>query len=199
MDEKINRAQKKLQVRQTILDAAAHEFETRGFINTSVSNIMHESKLGVGTFYNYFESKEDILRTLAKNLFKVVEDSIRLKANENYSSSELLEMCCMSTAQLIDENRFILPLFTSAGGYSDKPEYSRSISPEFKYIFAEIILRGQERGEFRRDIPTDLISEMFHSIYQVAAFSKIDIPFQENIRLKIKILLDGIIRRVADD
>ena len=30
------------------------------------------------------------------------------------------------------------------------------------------------------------------SIYQAAAFSKLALPFQENVRLKIKILLDGI-------
>ena len=47
-------------------------------------------------------------------------------------------------------------------------------------------------GEIRNDVSVDLISEMFHSIYQAAAFSKLQIPFQENIRLKIKILLEGI-------
>ena len=53
-------------------------------------------------------------------------------------------------------------------------------------------MRRQERGEIRSDISVDLISEMFHSIYQAAAFSKLQIPFTENIRLKLKILLDGI-------
>lgn len=186
------REEKKVQARQAILDAAAHEFKSRGFMNTAVSDIMHESKLSVGTFYSYFGSKEEVLMELLKNLFTQVEENISAR-EKSESSIKLLEICCMDTAKLIDENRFILPLFTSASVHSDKPEHMPdNLAPKFKEIFEEIILRGQERGEIRRDIPVDLISEMFHSIYQVSAFSKLQIPFQENIRLKIKILLEGI-------
>ena len=187
------REQKKLQARQAILDAAAKVFKSRGFMNTSVSDIMRESNLGVGTFYNYFGSKEEILMELVKDLFTKVEKSLSARAENKLTSLELLEMCCMNTAKLIDENRFILPLFTSAGVHSDKPEnMPDNVSPKFKTIFEEIILRGQQSGEIRSDIPVDLISEMLHSIYQAAAFSKLQLPFQENVRLKIKIILDGI-------
>ena len=78
--------------------------------------------------------------------------------------------------------------------HSDKPELSqKNLSPGFKNVFDEIILRGQNNGEIRNDIRVDLISELFHSIYQAAAFSKLQIPFQENVRLKVKILLDGLL------
>ena len=184
---------KKIQFRQKILEAAATEFKERGFLNTSVSNIMHGANLGVGTFYNYFDSKEEVLMNLVKNLFAEVEEKIQSSEKLNTSSLELLEICCMSTAELIDKNRFILPLLITAVEHSDKPEQTpKNLSPGFKEIFGEIIERGQLRGEIRADIPTDLISEMFHSIYQAAAFSKIKIPFKENVRLKVKILLDGI-------
>ena len=69
MEKNNLREEKKLQYRQKILDAAAVEFEKRGFINTSVSNIMQTADLGVGTFYNYFSSKEEVLMNLVKNLF----------------------------------------------------------------------------------------------------------------------------------
>ncbi len=182
---------KKIQNRKKILDAATIQFKTRGFANTSVADIMNSSKLGVGTFYNYFNSKEEVLMSIVRELFMQVEE--KLMAQKNSSSLELLEFCAMNTAQLIEENRFILPLLASAVKHSDKPEQlPKNLSPDFKKIFEEIIQRGQERGEIRSDIPKNLISEMFHSIYQAAAFSKLQIPFQENIRLKLKILLDGI-------
>ena len=187
------REQKKLQARQAILDAAAKVFKSRGFMNTSVSDIMRESNLGVGTFYNYFGSKEETLMELVKDLFTQVEEIQSAREENKLTSLELLEICCMNTAKLIDENRFILPLFTSAGVHSDKPEnMPDNVSPKFKTIFEEIILRGQKYGEIRNDIPVDLISEMLHSIYQAAAFSKLELSFQENVRLKIKIILDGI-------
>ena len=187
------REQKKLEYRQKILSAATNEFKKRGFINTSVSNIMRGANLGVGTFYNYFDSKEEVLTNLVKNLFAEVEEKIQANEKLNPSSIELLEICCMHTAEIIEKNKFVLPLLSSAAEHSDKPEPTqKNLSPGFKVIFGKIIERGQERGEIRRDIPTDLISEMFHSIYQAAAFSKLKISFKENIRLKVKILLDGI-------
>ena len=194
MAEKISlRKRKKFQARRTILTAATRQFEIHGFAATSIAGIMQAAGLGVGTFYNYFSSKEEVLLTLAKNLREEVEEKISAADEVNRSSPELLERCCVCTAKLIDENRFILPLFLSASEHSDKPEQiPQSLSPGFRELFEEIILRGQERGEFRDDVPANIISEMIHSIYQTTAFSKLEISFQENIRLKVKILLDGI-------
>lgn len=194
MAEKISlRKQKKFQARQTILNAAAQLFKRHGFANTSIAGIMQTAGLGVGTFYNYFGSKEEVLLTLAKNLREDLEKKISAANVGNKSSTELLELCCTCTAKIIDENRFILPLFISASEHSDKPEQiPQSLSPGFGDMFEEIILRGQRRGEFRDDVPTNIISEMVHSIYQTTAFSKLEISFRENIRLKVKILLDGI-------
>ena len=194
MAEQISlRKQKKFQARQTILNAAAHQFKLVGFANTSIAGIMQAAGLGVGTFYNYFSSKEEVLLTLARHLREEVEKNILTASAVNQSSPELLERCCVCAAELIDENRFILPLFISASEHSDKPEQiPQSLSPGFRELFEEIILRGQERGEFRSDVPANIISEMIHSIYQTTAFSKLEISFQENIRLKVKILLKGI-------
>lgn len=194
MAERISlRKRKKFQARQTILNAAAQQFEVHGFSNTSIAGIMQAANLGVGTFYNYFGSKEEVLMTLARNLREQVSKKISSSSAVNHSSAELLELSCVCTAKLIDENRFILPLFISASEHSDKPEQiPQSLSPGFRELFEEIILRGQERGEFRSDVPSNIITEIIHSIYQTTAFSKLEISFQENIRLKIKILLDGI-------
>ena len=194
MTERISlRKRKKFQARQAILIAASKQFELNGFASTSIAGIMQAAGLGVGTFYNYFNSKEEVLLTLAKNLRDEVNQNISAADQGNRSSCEMLELCCVCTAKLIDENRFILPLFISASEHSDKPEQiPQSLSPGFSELFEEIILRGQQRGEFRSDVPSNIISEMIHSIYQTTAFSKLDISFQENIRLKIKILLDGI-------
>ena len=68
----------------------------------------------------------------------------------------------------------------------------RKITPGFKPLFESILRQGQENGEIRKDVPAELIAEMFHSIYQAASFSKLQISFRENVRLKTLLLLDGI-------
>ena len=188
------REQKKLIFRQKILDAAALQFKKKGFSETSISDIMKSAKLGVGTFYNYFESKEELLLILLKNIAKEVEDAVKVRLEKNLSSLQILDETTSLMSRLIDENKFVLPLFLSASEHSDKPELlpTRKYTPTFKPIFEIILKRGQADGEIRSDVPADLIAEMFHSIYQAASFSKLDRPFQENIKLKVRLLIDGI-------
>ena len=188
------REQKKLIFRQKILDAAALQFKKKGFSETSISDIMKSAKLGVGTFYNYFESKEELLLILLKNIAKEVEDAVKERLEKNLSSLQILDETTLLMSRLIDENKFVLPLFLSASEHSDKPELlpTRKYTPTFKPIFEIILKRGQANGEIRSDVPADLIAEMFHSIYQAASFSKLDISFQENIKLKVRLLIDGI-------
>ena len=188
------REHKKLMYRQKILAAASLIFEQKGFSDTSIADIMKAANLGVGTFYNYFESKEELLLDLLKNLSEKVDNAIEKGLEEKLSSLQLLEIACKVMAKLLDDNRFVLPLFLSASEHSDKPDLipTRSHTPTFKPIFETIIKNGQLSGEIRSDIPVEIIAEMFHSIYQAASFSKLNLSFQENIELKVKLLIDGI-------
>ena len=188
------REHKKLMYRQKILNAASLLFEQQGFSDTSIADIMKAANLGVGTFYNYFESKEELLLGLLKNLAEKLDSAVEEGKSANLSSIQLLELACKVLSKLLAENRFVLPLFLSASEHSDKPELlpTRKYTPTFKPIFEIIIAQGQKNGEIRTDVPEDLIAEMFHSIYQGASFSKLDIPFRENIELKVRLLIDGI-------
>ena len=78
MEEKMGRRErKKLLSRKAILDAAVREFSRKGFKETSVADIMNAADLGIGTFYNYFESKEEILMCLLGCLVDEVDKALR--------------------------------------------------------------------------------------------------------------------------
>lgn len=62
------------ETRDKLLRVARQVFEEDGFDGASVSRIVDEANVSRGTFYLYFESKEDIFRTLAEGLLtQVVE------------------------------------------------------------------------------------------------------------------------------
>jgi AcrR family transcriptional regulator len=62
------------ETRDKLLRVAREVFEDDGFDGASVSRIVDEANVSRGTFYLYFESKEDIFRTLAEGLLtQVVE------------------------------------------------------------------------------------------------------------------------------
>jgi AcrR family transcriptional regulator len=52
-----------------LLDAAGEEFGTRGFPrNRDLANITQAAGVGLGTFYVYFKSKEEVFRALVADM-----------------------------------------------------------------------------------------------------------------------------------
>lgn len=196
------RERKKILSRQAILKAAQQQFATRGYRETSVADIMNAADLGTGTFYNYFESKEEVLIALLGDSVETVAGAVREQREAGGTAVEVLAAGIKATASFLDENRYVLPLFLAASERAAEPHHPQregeamgahgSATPGFKAIFEEIISQGQQEGEIRADVPAELIAEMLHSIYQAAAFSKLDIPFKDNVAMKTCLLLNGI-------
>ena len=195
MDEKISRRErKKIHSKRVILEAAVKCFGKKGFQDTSIAEIMNEADLGIGTFYNYFESKEDILKCLLGGIVDELREAMEQLTQQKLPAAAVLEKMVVLTAQLLDDNRFVLPLFLSAANRSALPEGGGHPggAPAFKTIFAHIIQQGQDTGEFRQDIPAGIITEMFHSMFQAASFSSLDLSFTDNVRFKLRLMMDGI-------
>jgi AcrR family transcriptional regulator len=54
--------------RTQILDVALRLFETRGFAETSVDEIVRAAGVAKGTFYYYYQTKQDVLGALASRI-----------------------------------------------------------------------------------------------------------------------------------
>lgn len=194
------REQKKALSRRAILEAAVTLFAQKGVHETSIADIMASANLGLGTFYNYFASKEDILMELLKNIVADIEDRHTHLREEARDMAVVLEELILYTAELLSRNRFVMPLFLRAAEHAaavsapaaPAERAERPTAPAFKELFKNIIEGGQKSGEFRSDIPAGVITEMFHSLFQAAAFSTLGLRFEENIRLKTRLIIDGM-------
>ncbi|MEG6586661.1 TetR/AcrR family transcriptional regulator [Dendrosporobacter sp. 1207_IL3150] len=192
------RERKKLNSKKAIIDAAVKLFITKGYKDTAIAEIMNEADLGIGTFYNYFESKEEILKHFLTEIISKANKHCLSLLDEPKSSSEILTEMFLFTGRILDENRFVLPLFLSAAhrsGSTAKVFSHPTDGITFRSIFNNIIKSGQQRGEFRNDIPAEVITEMFHSIFQTASFSSLELSFMQNIQYKLKLTLDGLLIR----
>lgn len=198
MADSINRRErKKLHSKQAIMDAAVTLFVQKGYSKTSIAEIMNEADLGLGTFYNYFQSKEDILKHFLAEIINKTNKFYISLSKEPKASAEILTEMFLFTGRILDQNRFVLPLFLST---AHKGGVTKALKPPsdgltFKSIFNNIIKEGQHKGEFRQDIPAEVITEMFHSVFQAASFSSLDISFMQNIEFKLKLILDGLVLR----
>lgn len=79
--------------KQQILGAAKNLFARRGFFDTQISDIIKEAGIARGTFYQYFESKEDIFKKLMdiflndfkEVIFKNVSDDAALSYRQIFT------------------------------------------------------------------------------------------------------------------
>lgn len=65
-----------------LLDAAAKEFGEKGFHDASISGITRQAGTALGTFYTYFESKDEIFRALVQDLSAQVGQEARRSLTE---------------------------------------------------------------------------------------------------------------------
>ncbi|MDJ0698387.1 MAG: TetR/AcrR family transcriptional regulator [Woeseiaceae bacterium] len=72
-DPKTSRGRK---TRQRILDAAEAEFGEKGFHEGSIAGITQRAGVALGTFYTYFESKEEIFHALVAYMSRRIRDWI---------------------------------------------------------------------------------------------------------------------------
>ena len=175
------RERKKLQSKQTILAAAVSQFMAKGVRETSIADIMGTAKLGIGTFYNYFESKEALLLCLLEQIVEEARETSRDMMEKKRSAADTLSAVMLKTAEKLDANRFVLPLFLSVADRTASPMKKMmprpKMAPAFKSVFVEL----------------------FHSIFQAASFSSLPYSFMDNVRLKIELLLNGLRPRLGEN
>jgi AcrR family transcriptional regulator len=75
-DAKAPRTARGERTRRRILDAALAEFGDRGFGDTGIVDITRRAKVALGTFYTYFDSKEEVFRALVNDMSEQVRVAV---------------------------------------------------------------------------------------------------------------------------
>lgn len=58
--------------KEELIAAARRVFERQGFIDTKVSDIVKEAKVSHGTFYIYFDTKEDVFKSVSEAVIEAM-------------------------------------------------------------------------------------------------------------------------------
>jgi AcrR family transcriptional regulator len=66
--DKIPKTRRGRETREKLLHAAEAEFGERGYADASIASITQRAGVALGTFYVYFESKEEIFRALVTHM-----------------------------------------------------------------------------------------------------------------------------------
>lgn len=82
-----------------LMNAAEHLFLTKGFLETTVSEIVSQADVAKGTFYHYFKSKDEILEALRERYMTWYLGKIDDALKEKVDSQAMLSQWCESSVQ----------------------------------------------------------------------------------------------------
>ncbi|HTQ14515.1 MAG TPA: TetR/AcrR family transcriptional regulator [Rhizomicrobium sp.] len=84
------REQTKQQNRQVILEAARRVFAEMGYGAATVRDIIRATPLASGTFYNYFDSKEEVYEAIQNEVALVIRPRLREERNKASTVEEFI-------------------------------------------------------------------------------------------------------------
>lgn len=159
-----------------LMNAAEHLFLTKGFLETTVSEIVSQADVAKGTFYHYFKSKDEILEALRERYMTwylgKIDDALKKKVD----SQTMLSQWCESSVQYYVEKRRIHDmLFHESFHTCSNVHEQRAISQVKK-----ILLHGKAQGVWSAE-PIGLVSSMlYHSMHAAVDELASSLEYDEN-------------------
>lgn len=161
-----NRRQRRSEeIRERLFRAALKLFSEKGFAETTVEDITNAADVGKGTFFNHFPSKEHMLIGFSDMQLGKLQDAVNgMRASNESMSSFLRKLSIRMTeepARAPDVVRAILlaNLSNSSVRSTMQEKHARALG-----LMTQIIEIGQERGEFRRDVPARELAQVFRQM-----------------------------------
>jgi len=143
--------------KQELIDTAERLFITRGYDQTSISDIVKEVNVSQGAFYYYFESKEDVLVAVVKKNMAAMEKDLRqIQEKDDMNDAAKLNVMINRFIHNIQSRNRIFGFLhheKSATLYDKLKEIRPfvNIAP----IMAEVISKGSKKGHFNVAHPVE--------------------------------------------
>lgn len=154
-----------------IYDCAKALFSEKGFKDTNISQITQGSGIAVGTFYNYYPSKEKLFMDI------FIDENAKLKKqcleslDLSKSPLEVIRQMLILNAEGLNANP-ILREWNNKAVFSKIEQLYREENGlqavEFLFdSFLEIVKSWQAQGKMRKDIDSKMIMMVFAAIINV--------------------------------
>ena len=171
-----------------ILECALDLFVEKGYVNTPVRDIIDMSGYGTGTFYKYFNNKEDLLKTLLTDFLEQIIDSV----NNYFKKEDDLYLRFIETKRVMlnvfIQNKKLAEIFSRAPGISDViDECLNDFDNKFLQFTGKNIQFGINKGIFR-DLPVLPMASATLAMIKYAVFKWVvskDITEEEMIAMVI--------------
>jgi AcrR family transcriptional regulator len=136
------------QKRRTIVDVATRLFGTRPFHEVRLEDIAAKAKIGKGTIYIYFRSKEDLYESIVREAFSALLKCVEHKlAEQKLAPPDALRLVVREQVEFAANRRWIYQLLRHVQA---KPGASKNVAQriELGNLISDIIRQGNRSGDF---------------------------------------------------
>ena len=159
----------------TLKDRINHEslklFSTKGYLNTSISDILRAADTSKGGFYNHFESKEDLFYEVLAIAQSIWREKVLFGLEEIESPKGKIRKILENYRDRYLKDDFNFPggcIFVTFSVELDdqRPDLMKEVAVGFlglKRMLKTLLEEGKEIGELGADVNTDRATEMIFS------------------------------------
>jgi AcrR family transcriptional regulator len=143
--------------RNEILAAAADLFRSQGYKHTAVETIIRKAGIAKGTFYYYFQSKDDVLAAIVQDLVRHLAEHARsIAADPSLGALEKTRLLLRGTTQSIQaDNRAVLDSLRLPENRELHERSNVEMILAFGPIMAGVIEQGNREGVFHVERPLE--------------------------------------------
>lgn len=128
------RNQAKALFRNAILGAAETVFAERGFHAARIQDIAARARIAVGTVYNHFETKDDVLAALFEEHAGAFADALEEAHDDPRGFEASLRARVGRLLSYIDQHRGFFVLLTELGGFAGRPKAVERLRRAFRSV-----------------------------------------------------------------
>jgi AcrR family transcriptional regulator len=146
-------------------------FSSKGFKDTNVSDITKMAGMAVGTFYNYYPSKEKLFLEIFQNENVMLKQSIMKVVDLDEDPVKLVKKLLSLNISGMNSNP-ILREWYNRDAFSKIEQQYREENGVAKYDFVynsifEFVNQWQVQGKIRKDIDGELILAFFMALINI--------------------------------
>lgn len=139
-----------------ILSAAAQEIYEKGYHNAAINDITRRAGVASGTFYVYFDSKDDLYKFLLLQCSHIIRKHLNQVTSTCKTRREAEEVGLREWLKFIQKNQYMYHIIWESL-YVDKKLFL-----EYYQTFSRAYMKGidiaKERGEIRSEINSEVLA-----------------------------------------
>jgi TetR/AcrR family transcriptional repressor of nem operon len=186
-----------------LLDAGIEIMLEKGYNNTGIMEVLHSTGVPKGSFYYYFDSKEDFGLQIINHFDQVVQAKLSATLGDTTKTPrERLQAYCDAGIEMLQQNacRKGCLIGNLSQEMADQSEVFRNrlqeIMLDWRAKFADCIRQAQSANEISKEFDADDLAEFLQSGWSGAVMRAKTMKSTEPMHTFSKILFDSVLKNV---